>query len=214
LKIAFSTLTFGGNGFFPTFDPSPQFYGIFNAQRSFIGMQKQFIQQISLQAIQMLEQDEPRNLILQQLVFGAEKLIAEDEVCSILVLDDEGLLRNGASPRLPADYLKAIDKLKPDAKVGTCSASAATGTIIITPDFRADDKWMELKHLPLALGYIGAWSVPIKNVYGRVLGTFGTYLKKSRFPTDEEIANFQLLCETAAKVMMAPTKTGKANSYF
>jgi hypothetical protein len=37
-------------------------------------------------------------------------------VCSVLLLDDEGLLRNGASPGLPADYLAAIDRLKPDAR--------------------------------------------------------------------------------------------------
>jgi hypothetical protein len=50
-------------------------------------------------------------------------------VCSILVLDKEGLLRNAASPNLPADYLAAIDRLKPNADVGTCSAAAATGLV-------------------------------------------------------------------------------------
>jgi hypothetical protein len=37
-----------------------------------------------------------------------------------LILDENGLLRNGASPNLPQDYLRAIDRLKPDANVGTC----------------------------------------------------------------------------------------------
>lgn len=73
-----------------------------------------------------------------------------------LVLDEEGLLRNAASPDLPLDYLNAIDRLKPDAKVGTCAAAAATGCVVITPDFRADDKWAELRHLPLSLGFVGA----------------------------------------------------------
>ena len=28
----------------------------------------------------------------------------------------------------------------------------------LTPDFSADDKWAELRHLPMSLGYVGAWS--------------------------------------------------------
>lgn len=170
-------------------------------------MPDKFIEETVRQVTQMLEQGEPGKKILEHLVFAGESLVSPDEVCSILVIDNDGLLRNGASPRLPADYLKAIDKLKPDPKVGTCAAAAATGSIVFTPDFRADDKWSELKHLPLALGYVGAWSMPIKSNYGHVLGTFGTYLRKSRIPTEQEIEKVKALCEIAAKVLMAPAKT-------
>jgi hypothetical protein len=117
---------------------------------------------------------------------------------SILVLDDEGLLRNGASPNLPADYLDAIDRLKPDADVGTCAAAAATGSIVFTPDFCADDKWAELRHLPSALGFVGAWSMPIKAADGRVLGTFGTYFRDRRTPTPEEREGVEQLVAAAA----------------
>ncbi len=117
---------------------------------------------------------------------------------SILVLDDEGLLRNGASPNLPADYLDAIDRLKPDADVGTCAAAAATGSIVFTPDFFADDKWAELRHLPSALGFVGAWSMPIKASDGRVLGTFGTYFRDRRIPTTEERDGVEHLVAAAA----------------
>jgi hypothetical protein len=99
------------------------------------------------------------------------------------VLDADGLLRNGASPNLPRDYLDAIDRLKPDPMVGTCAAAAATGAVVVTPDFLADGKWAELRHLPLALGFVGAWSMPIKSPRdGRVIGTFGTYYRDVRQP--------------------------------
>ncbi len=174
-------------------------------------MPKMLIKETIQQALQMLDEGKSATLILNKLVLAGEKLVAEGEVCSILILDHEGLLRNGASPGLPADYLKAIDKLKPDAKVGTCAAAAATGEMVITPDFRADDKWSELKHLPLALGFKGAWSLPVKNADGLVLGTFGTYFKKSRTPSDEEIESFRLLCEAAASVMIAHNKNSREN---
>jgi len=139
--------------------------------------------------------------ILDMLVNAAEQVGGEGAVCSILVLDEEGLLRNGASPNLPADYLAAIDRLKPDAKVGTCAAAAATGKVVFTHDFQADDKWAELRHLPIALGFVGAWSMPIKAADGRVLGTLGTYFRESHSPSQEEVRSIEVLAAAAGLVL-------------
>jgi GAF domain-containing protein len=132
------------------------------------------------------------------LATAAEVQLGPGVVASILVLDRDGLLRNGASPNLPSDYLDAIDRLKPSPTVGTCAAAAATGRIVITRDFRADDKWAELRHLPLALGFLGAWSVPIKRSNGAVLGTFGIYRRELGEPTGDELATVEALAKTAA----------------
>lgn len=164
-------------------------------------MGTEFIEKAVQQAIQMLEDGLPKHEILAHLIEAAETISGGDVVSSILLLDKDGLLRNGASPHLPYDYLTAIDGLKPDASVGTCAAAAATGSVITTPDFRADNKWAELRHLPLALGFVGAWSMPIKNADGRVLGTFGTYFREQREPTKEEIEGIRSLAIAAAKVL-------------
>jgi GAF domain-containing protein len=153
------------------------------------------------QAIQMLEQGIPQHKILTRLISTAEKIAGNNSVSSILLLDEQGLLRNGCSPKLPYDYLTAIDGLKPDANVGTCAAAAATGIPVITLNFQADDKWAELRHLPQALGFIGAWSMPIKNENGKVLGTFGTYFREQRSPSEEEVAAVNILANTVAKVV-------------
>lgn len=151
-------------------------------------------------ARQMLEQGVPLRTLLAHLTATVESLSA-DAVASILVLDREGLLRNGASPNLPADYLDAIDRLKPDPEVGTCAAAAATGEVVVTPDFHEDTRWAELRHLPLALGYVSAWSMPIKNAEGRVLGTFGTYFRQRRTPSCfEQQAVAQLMPLAAAAI--------------
>src|SRR6476619_509144 len=111
---------------------------------------------------QMHWQGAARREVLTALATVGEIVSGPGAACSILVLDRDGLLRNGASPNLPADYLSAIDRLKPNPLVGTCAAAAATGCVVITPDFSADDKWAELRHLPMELGFVGAWSMPIK----------------------------------------------------
>jgi GAF domain-containing protein len=154
------------------------------------------------EARHMHECGELPSKILTHLAITAERLApAGDAVSSILILDKQGLLRNGASPGLPYDYLTAIDGLKPNARVGTCAAVAATGSMVVTPDFQSDDKWAELRHLPLALGFVAAWSFPIKNAQGAVLGTFGTYFRSHREPLSSEIEGVKALAEMAAEVL-------------
>jgi hypothetical protein len=153
------------------------------------------------EALLLLEKGEPQYKILACLIDAAEKIAGPGCVSSILVLDNNGLLRNGYSPHLPYDYLMAIDGLKPNPLVGTCASAAATGTMVITKDFKSDNKWAELRHLPLSLGYTGAWSMPIKTTEGRVIGTFGTYFREQREPSEVEIQEIKKLAETAARVL-------------
>jgi len=115
----------------------------------------EFVEQSYERVQQMLTAGVPWREILTRLATAGENLAGHGASVSILILDENGLLRNGASPNLPQDYLQAIERLKPDAKVGTCAAAAATGLMVMTPDFFADDKWAELRHLPLALGSLG-----------------------------------------------------------
>ena len=136
--------------------------------------------------------------VLTRLVTMGEMLAGPGSVVSILYLDADGLLRNAASPNLPADYLAAIDRLKPNANLGTCAAAAATGCAVVTEDFGADNKWAELRHLPQSLGFEGAWSMPIKSADGKVLGTFGTYYREKRCPTEAERAGVERLAAAAA----------------
>jgi GAF domain-containing protein len=148
-------------------------------------------------ALRLMRGAAPLREVLTHLATTVERL-SPGVTASILVLDENGLLRNGASPNLPADYLDAIDRLAPNPYVGTCAAAAATGDVVYTPDFCADEKWAELRHLPLSLGFVGAWSMPIKSAGGQVLGTFGTYYRERREPTPEEYHAVATLASAAA----------------
>ena len=157
--------------------------------------------QAAERAREMLDASVPADKVLTMLVNAAETVAGDDSVCSILVLDDDGLLRNGASPNLPSDYLAAIDRLKPNPRLGTCAAAAATGSMVVTRDFQADDKWAELRHLPMSLGFVGAWSLPIKSSDGEILGTLGTYYRKRRSPTSEEVKCVGVLAAAAGLIL-------------
>ena len=164
-------------------------------------MKENLYTSIYQQAGKMQEAGLGREEILHYIATAAETASGYGTAASILLLDENGLLRNAASPQLPKDYLLAIDGLKPNAEVGTCAAAAATGKVVITPSFYADNKWAELRHLPLALGYVGAWSMPIKTNENKVLGTFGTYFRSHREPSHEELKGVELLASAVAKVL-------------
>ena len=155
-------------------------------------------------ALTMHESGGKQEDILHYIASAAETAAGDGTAVSILLLDKEGLLRNAASPQLPDDYLQAIDGLKPNANVGTCAAAAATGSIVLTPSFFADNKWAELRHLPLALGYLGAWSMPIKTRDNKVIGTFGTYFRQHREPSADELKGTELLVSAVAFVLATP----------
>ena len=160
------------------------------------------IEEACRRAEALLDQGAPRHEVFSCLIDAAERMAAPRADSSILVLDEQGLLRNGHSPALPDDYLAAIDRLKPNPRVGTCAAAAATGSMVVTPDFLSDDTWAELRHLPRSLGYVGAWSMPIiSKRSGAVLGTFGTYYRDRREPTPREISSIRRLADVAARAI-------------
>ena len=55
----------------------------------------------------------------------------------------------------------------------------------------------------MALGFVGGWSMPIKTPQGRVLGTFGSYFRQIRHPTEQERAALARLMPIAALAISA-----------
>lgn len=150
------------------------------------------------ESLELIVSGAPLEVVLRQIVLSAEASAGGTTVASIMLVDDQGRLRSAAAPSLPEDYLAAIDGIRADPNLGTCAAAAALGEIVVTPDFESAPGWKGLSHLPLALGLVGAWSRPIISRDGRVLGTFGTYFRERRRPTERERAVVEVLVRTAA----------------
>ncbi|HEV2802726.1 MAG TPA: PAS domain S-box protein [Pyrinomonadaceae bacterium] len=149
-------------------------------------------------ALEMVVGGSPLAEVLAYLASIVERQSANSSIASLMLLDDQGRLHNGAAPSLPEDFIQALDGIEADEGVGTCSRAAATGEVVITPDIAADPQWQDFKHLPLGLGLQSAWSMPIVAADGRVLGTFGTYFREKREPTGFERQTVEILCGTAA----------------
>lgn len=99
-----------------------------------------------------------------------------DMRCSVLLLEPDGIhLRPCAAPRLPAEYVRAIDGSSIGPRAGSCGTAAYLGEQVVVSDIATDPLWADYKHLALPHGLRACWSTPIRDADGRVLGTFAMY---------------------------------------
>ena len=133
--------------------------------------------------------------VLQRIVDLCEEQFPS-KIFSVLLLDEEKLrLRpGGASRRLPAEWVAAIDGVEIGPEVGSCGAAAARAERVIVTSIATDPKWAGFRDLALSHRLRACWSEPIRDARGEVLGTFATYSNVPDSPGPEEIA----LVETAA----------------
>jgi len=162
-------------------------------------------------ALEMIARDAPLSETLALLCHIVEAEAEHPARASILLVDREAnCLRTGAAPGLPDAYNRAVDGIVISSEVGTCAAAAALGTVVVTPDIGADPRWTGLSHLPLGLGLVAAWSMPIQRADKTVLGTLGTYFTQCRTPSEQEVALVAFLVQTAA-LAIERADAGSAN---
>ena len=145
-----------------------------------------------------------------------ERLVPEI-VCSVLTVDPEGRLHPLAAPGLPEDFSRAIDGISIGPDVGSCGAAAYHGHPVEVIDIDVDPRWMSYKAMPLAAGFRGCWSSPIKGRDGRVVGTFAFYYRTRRHPSLFErsiVATSIHLCALAIEHDAIWSRLQQANQRF
>jgi diguanylate cyclase (GGDEF)-like protein/PAS domain S-box-containing protein len=137
---------------------------------------------------------------LQQLILGAladelplpeiasqlcrrVEVLAPDVVCSVLHVDDTGLIHPLGGPSLPDDYSGALDGVAIGPDVGSCGSAAFYGKPVLATDLDTDPRWQPHKARPLEVGLRACWSTPITAKDGRVIGTFAFYFRECRGPS-------------------------------
>jgi PAS domain S-box-containing protein len=125
--------------------------------------------------------------VLDQIVRLIERQ-AEEMVCSILLLDREhGVLRHGAAPNLPPQFVRSIDGCAIGPHAGSCGAAAHTGQRVVIEDIAAHADWADYRQFALPFGLRACWSSPIFAATGDVVGTFAMYYRQPRGPSEREI---------------------------
>ena len=77
--------------------------------------------------------------VLEGIVVALEELIPGSR-CSVLLLDEAGVLRHGAAPTLPGGYSSAIDGLEPGPLAGSCGTAVYQGEQVVVTDVLSDPR--------------------------------------------------------------------------
>jgi signal transduction histidine kinase/ABC-type amino acid transport substrate-binding protein len=147
--------------------------------------------------LQTLAVDHSFQKVLDSLVFLIQQQ-SKEMLCSILLLDKTGeKLHTGSAPDLPQAYSEAIHGIQIGPQVGSCGTAAYRGEIIIAKDIANDPLWNEYKDAALAFDLKACWSFPIKNSKGKIVGTFASYYKEVREPSEENLELLKSACHIA-----------------
>ncbi len=137
--------------------------------------------------MEALTSDAPLSSVLDSMVLALEELMPSSR-CSILLLDEAGMLRHGSAPTLPAEYSAAIDGLVPGPLAGSCGTAVHLDEAVAVTDVVTDPRWERFRHLAAPHGLRACWSSPIR-FRARVVGTFAVYHQVPYQPDrrDEEL---------------------------
>lgn len=158
------------------------------------GKRAALMQQNRSRVLSMIVDQAPLQKVLDTLVEGAEQM-DPSAVCTVLLLDKQGVLHVASAPHLPDEYNAAIDGIAAGYGVGSCGTAAFLGQRVIVEDVRVHPYWQPYQALVDIAGIRSCWSEPIKNRQGKVLGTFAIYHKEVTEPSEQDI---QLISESAA----------------
>jgi diguanylate cyclase (GGDEF)-like protein/PAS domain S-box-containing protein len=148
--------------------------------------------------LSMIAQGAELERILQDIALFMENLAGRG-FCSIMLLDaDANRLCDGASPHLPADYVRAVGSVPIDNSSGSCGTAALRGEPVIVADIAHDPLWKKLRDIALEQGLCACSSWPILGKDRSVLGTVSLYFSDIAHPTRQEIELFGICAELAA----------------
>jgi len=114
--------------------------------------------------------------------------ILEGALCSILLLDGNNQLRDGAAPSLPDHYRRQIDGIQVGEGMGSSGTAVHRREKVIVADIANDPLWRDFKDLALASDLRACWSTPIVAADQSILGTFAIYYREVRSPRPDEMA--------------------------
>ena len=134
------------------------------------------------QLLEMIVEGAGLPVILDTLI-GAIESLSPGMLGSVLLLDEDGMhVRHGAAPNLPSEFISAVDGQPIGPRAGSCGTAAFRRKAVYVEDLRTDPLWDDYRAVAMPAGLVAAWSQPIVDGTGRVLGTFAMYYRHAALP--------------------------------
>ncbi|MDH4260343.1 MAG: PAS domain S-box protein, partial [Gammaproteobacteria bacterium] len=138
-------------------------------------------------AFEKIASNEPLSGALTAITEIVERVLP-DAICCIRLYDpDKRTLSHAAGPSLPREYVALMENVPAEIRFGSCAAAVSLQRQIIVPDIAKDALWEHRREAALRAGLHACWSTPITGADGRMLGTFATYVKRTRMPSRRDL---------------------------
>lgn len=105
-----------------------------------------------------------------------------------LVADDGQALTVCAAPNLSEAWKQVAVRIPIDELNGASTLAVRSGETVIVEDVATDPCWVATRDNALAAGLRAAWSQPIKNSEGQILGVFVIYKQEPATPDAHDLA--------------------------
>jgi diguanylate cyclase (GGDEF)-like protein/PAS domain S-box-containing protein len=125
----------------------------------------------------------PLTTALQSICELIERVMAES-YCAINLFDHERQALNfGVAPKLPREFVAAMDGAPIGIRFGSCSAAVYLARQITVADIETDALWEYRRDAARLAALRAAWSTPIVASDGEVVGTFAVYRRHPGIPS-------------------------------
>lgn len=146
------------------------------------------LNQAKNELLEMVATGQPLQPVLDRLTAVIESQF-DGLYCTVLLLDLDGRhVRVGAGPRMPAEYMQALDGAEIGPTAGSCGAAMFDDRLVIVDDIASHPLWAAYRALALPHGFKACWSAPIHAANRGVIGSFAMYYRQVRRPSPEELS--------------------------
>jgi len=155
-----------------------------------------------------------QNRVFEMLARGATPDVALEELMRALeeyrpgrlfavmsVSDDGRRLQTCAAPSLPERFHRALDGLPIGPTAAACSSAAWRRGRVVCPDLLAEPALVDHAAFAVSQGIRAAWSQPIFDAEGHVVGTLDAYSATPQAPSDDDLALVESCAHVAGIVL-------------
>ena len=130
--------------------------------------------------------------------FGEDTL--PEMMASVLIFDPDAqtLRKGGYGRKLRPEFQQAIDGMSPGPQAGSCGTAAFRSKRVVSYDVALDPLWEPFRPFAASHGIRSAWSTPLIDSQGQLLGVFGMYYSDCREPSEVDLTLVDHVAHLAA----------------
>jgi len=112
-----------------------------------------------------------------------EEQLVPNSVASVMLLDDtEQYLDVFVAPSIPHEGISQLNGLRPGPCAGSCGNAIYRREPVYVENTFTDKRWQDIRHIATNFNICACWSMPIRGVGGRVVGSFALSSFEHRLP--------------------------------